>query len=125
VEVSRRSAFALLLVAAGATLLAAEEQKRPEATAVIAGTVFRDPGLALADAKVVLMTEGEKPKKLQETAANFRGEFAFRVPAHEAKYVLKATMKGYRPEQKEAAIHGSQVGDERIEVNLVLMPESK
>jgi hypothetical protein len=96
--------------------------KKPAAYAVVAGTVFRDPGYALPDAKVVLMRRAEpKPKKLQESTTNYRGEFLFRVPPVEATYVLKATLKGYRPEEKEAMISG----EEHIDVNLVLTPESK
>ncbi len=112
------------LLAAGvllSALLGAEPQKNGAPAAVVAGTVFRDPGYALPDAKVVLSAAGEKPKKLQETTSNYRGEYAFRVPAREAKYVVKAAMKGYRPDQKEVSISG----EERVDVNLVLVPEAK
>src|SRR5215475_1603525 len=96
--------------------------KKPAAYAVVAGTVFRDPGFALPDAKVALMLQAEpKPKKLQEYVTNHRGEFAFRVPAKEATYVLRASLKGYRPEEKEAKISG----EEHIDVNIVLTPELK
>ena len=114
------SVLALAVLCGSVALVPAEEQKNAHA-AVIAGTVFRDPGYALADAKVVLSAAGEKPKKLQEASSNYRGEYLFRVPAREAKYVLKATMKGYRPDEKEARISG----EERIDVNLVLVPEGK
>ncbi len=106
----------MLALACASAMFSGEEPK-----AIIAGTVFRDPGFALADAKVVLSSTGEKPKKLQEAATNYRGEFLFHVPARPAKYVVKAAMKGYRPEEKEASIQG----EERIDVNLVLVPESK
>lgn len=97
-------------------------QKKTEVYSVVAGTVFRDPGYALADAKVVLAAAADpKEKKIQEAMTNYRGEFAFRVPAREVKYVVKASMKGYRPDQKEAAVSGG----ERVDVNLVLVPESK
>jgi hypothetical protein len=97
------------------------EKKKPEAFAVVAGTVFRDPGFALPEAKVTLLSKGGKPKKLQEAVTTYRGEFSFRVPPKEATYVIKAAMKGFRPEEKEAAI----AGEDRVEVNLVLIPESK
>ena len=86
--------------------------------AIVAGTVFRDPGFAMPEAKVVLMAG---PRKVQESTTNYRGEFLFRVPAKEAKYVVRATMKGYRPDEKEAEIQG----EERVDINLVLKPESK
>ncbi|HTS77919.1 MAG TPA: carboxypeptidase-like regulatory domain-containing protein [Bryobacteraceae bacterium] len=93
---------------------------------IIEGAVFRDPGLALADAKVVLQAKDNPKAKKRETTTNFRGEFEFRVPAVEAVYVLKATMKGFRADQKEAQVAGGGVpGSERVEVNLVLSPESK
>jgi carboxypeptidase family protein len=95
--------------------------KKPAAYAVVAGTVFRDPGYALPDVKVVLMQREPKPKKLQESTTNYRGEFLFRVPPVEATYVVRASLKGYMPEQKEAKISG----EEHIDVNLVLSPESK
>jgi hypothetical protein len=111
------SAFFMLFCA-----LAFAGGKKPATYAIVAGTVFRDPGFALADAKVVLMARTEpKPKKLHETTTNYRGEFLFRVPPKEANYVLRATLKGYRPDEKEAMISG----EERIDVNLVLVPESK
>ena len=89
---------------------------------VVAGTVFRDPGLALPGATVVLMRKGDaKPKKLQETISNYRGEFAFEVPAVEGAYIVRASLRGFHPEEKEAIISA----DERIEVTLVLVPESK
>ncbi len=114
------SRLALLLVAAGIVLTRADAQKQTE-YAIVAGTVFRDPGYALPEAKVILSAPGEKGKKLQEAVSNYRGEFLFRVPPREAKYVVKAAMKGYRPDEKEATITGS----ERVDVNLVLVPEAK
>ncbi len=111
----------LALFGLGLVALAAPAQKNAGPSSVIAGTVFRDPGYALPEAKVVLLAAGEKPKKLQESSTNYRGEFSFRVPAKEGKYVVKASMKGFRPEEKDAAIQG----EERIDVNLVLKPESK
>ena len=102
--------------------LTAAPDKKPAPHAVVAGTVFRDPGLALPGASVVLMRKDDpKSKKLQEAVSNYRGEFAFQVPAMEAAYVVRASLKGFHPEEKEALISA----DERIEVTLVLVPESK
>jgi hypothetical protein len=101
---------------------AGDRKKAAESYAIVSGTVFRDPGFALPEAKVVLtLRDDAKARKLQEASTNYRGEFTFRVPPKEAAYVVKASMKGYRPEEKEAAISG----EERIEVNLVLTPVSK
>jgi hypothetical protein len=110
----------LLVLCLSAILLAGD--KKPVAYSVVAGTVFRDPGYALPDAKVVLLRPANaKSKKLQESTTNYRGEFLFRVPPVEAAYVVRASLKGFRPEEKEAKISG----EEHIDVNLVLTPESK
>ncbi len=75
---------------------------------MIAGTVFRPPGLALPDAEVtVTPKEGEKPKKLK-TVTNFRGEFAVRVPAVPMKYSVDVKAAGFKPDQKTVAIEGEQ-----------------
>ena len=96
------------------------------AYAVVEGSVFHDPGLALPHAKVVLQLRDDPKSKKREVTASERGEFEFRVPATAAVYVVKATMKGFQPDQKEAAIAGGAVsGQERVTVNLVLSPESK
>jgi Carboxypeptidase regulatory-like domain len=116
---TRISLFAGLLALVS---LNAEPQKKPPPHAVVAGTVFKDPGFALPDVTVVLMRQGDpKHKKLQELVSNFRGEFAFPVPPAEAKYVVRASLKGFHPAEKEVSISG----EERIEVTLVLVPESK
>jgi hypothetical protein len=98
-------------------------KKKPETEhAVVAGTVFRDPGFALPGAKVVLSRKGDpKAKKLQETVTNPRGEFAFEVPPGAATYVVTVSHKGFQSGEKEAMI----AGDERIDVTLSLAPESK
>jgi hypothetical protein len=127
---SRPGAIALMcLCAAG---LAAAGQKNAS-YAVVEGTVFRDPGLALPDAKVIIQLRdipeskksGPKAKK-QEAITNYRGEFQFHVPATAGVYVVTATVKGFHPDHKEAAISGGAPdGQERVTVNLVLSPETK
>jgi hypothetical protein len=97
-------------------------EKKPAVHGVVAGTVFKDPGLALPGATVVLIRKDDpKAKKLQEAVSNYRGEFAFPVPAMQATYIVRASLKGFHPDEKEALISG----EERIEVTLVLVPESK
>jgi Carboxypeptidase regulatory-like domain len=99
-----------------------DKKKEPEAYSIVGGTVFRDPGFALPDATVALMASADpKAKKLQTAEVNYRGEFAFRVPAAGGTYVVKAWAKGYTTEQREATV----AAGERIEVNLVLMPVKK
>ena len=116
---SKLAVAALLLASLSSAALAGD--KKPASYATVAGTVFRDPGLALADAKVVLQLKDQPKSKKLAAVTNYRGEFAFHVPAKAAVYVIKASMKGYRPEQKEATISS----EEHIDVNLVLSPEPK
>jgi len=114
----------LLAILGVCAIVAASGAKKHEAGpyAIVAGTVFRDPGFALPDASVVLMLRGDpKAKKLQQAVSSPRGEFAFRVPPEPATYVVKASAKGYQAEEKEAVISG----EERVEVTLTLVPESK
>jgi len=94
--------------------------------AIVEGTVFRDPGLAVPQVKVVLQLRDDPKAKKQEAVTNYRGEFQFHVPATAAVYVVKAAMKGFHPDQKEAAVSGGAApGQERVEANLLLLPESK
>jgi len=83
--------------------------------------VFREPGYALPEAKVVLtLKDSPKGKKL-ETLTSPRGEFTFRVPPVSATYILKVSSKGFRPDEKEAVV----TGEDRVDVTFVLVPESK
>ena len=90
--------------------------------AVIAGTVFKDSGLAFAGVEVELIPSqpGKKNKK-QVFRTNGRGEFAFRVPALAMEYSIGVKPEGYRPDLKRVKI----VGDERIEQNFLLDRSSK
>jgi hypothetical protein len=113
-------ALTVLLAVAGS--VSAQPKRQPQAYAIVAGTVFHDPGLALPGAKVVLTMRGDlKAKKLQEAETNSRGEFAFRVPPADATYIVKASLKGYVPGEKEAAVSGEM----RVDVNLLLEPQPK
>ncbi len=117
---SRRCAALFLVAAVG--VLSGQSKKQRQAYAIVEGTVFRDPGLALPGAKVILTLKGDaKAKKLLEAETNYRGEFLFRVPPEEATYLVKASLKGYGPEEKEAAVSG----EVRVSVNLVLSPQPK
>jgi hypothetical protein len=105
------------LILCSAALWAAESPY-----AVIAGTVFRDSGLAFAGVEVELIPDqpGKKNKK-QVFRTNGRGEFAFRVPAIAMEYSIGVKPEGYRPDSKRVKI----VGDERIEQNFLLDRSSK
>lgn len=116
----RRSILAAL-VSLG---LIGAEKKKPEKekklSAVIAGTVFRDPGFAIAGAEIELIeirADGKKAKS-RKTVTDGRGEFAFPVPAIEQKYKVKASAKGLQPEEKETA----STPGARIDVFFTLKP---
>ncbi len=94
-----------------------------EDPAVVAGTVFQDPGFALPQAEVVLTVktppQGAKTPKTQKYTCNQRGEFFFHVPPVKAEYLLTAKAKGFGPEEKAALVSG---GPERVDVHFMLKP---
>jgi hypothetical protein len=96
--------------------------QKPE-PAVIAGTVFRDPGFALPGAEVELRLlsplPGKKPPKPSTTRTDARGEFSFQVPPAEAEYKVTARAKGFLPEERIVKLSG---GPERLDVYLTLKP---
>jgi hypothetical protein len=106
----------------GCALLLNAADRNDAPHAVVAGTVFRENGFSLPGAAVTLTVKDapKKAKKLQ-SVSDSRGEFAFRVPPGAAIYVVRASLKGFQPLEKEASVSG----DERVEVTLVLPAESK
>lgn len=83
--------------------------------------MFRENGFSLPGATVTLaMKDAPKGKKLQ-SVSDARGEFAFRVAPEAGTYLVRASMKGFGPAEKEASV----AGEERVEVTLVLPAESK
>jgi hypothetical protein len=114
------AAFLLPVVLAGMLDAQANKAKSAE-TAVIAGTVFRDPGFAQGGAAVVLALKSSPQKKLQQQVTAERGEFSFRVPAGPQSYVISATLKGFQAARQEIEIQGL----EQINATLLLVPESK
>jgi len=118
---SSLAAALVVVLSMAAAPAGAGQQKAPSAYSIVSGTVFRDPGYALPDAKVVLLSKDPRPKKLQEAVTNYRGEFEFRVRPAEATYVVRASSKGYRTEEKEASVSPGV----QVEVSLVLSPETK
>ena len=106
-------ALALLLPAG----VAAAKKKQPEPVAVIAGTVFRDPGFALPSAEVTVTPESGKAKQMK-VVTNVRGEWAVRVPPVPMKYKVDVKSTGFAPQDKTVEIEGEQ----RKEVNFVLTP---
>ena len=116
------SCAALLAAFAAISFGQTKPSKKEAPHAVIAGTVFRDPGFAQPGVAVTLIRKDDpKAKKLQDAVSDHRGEFAFRVPPTQATYVVNATLKGFKPAREEVQIGG----EEQVNATLVLVPESK
>lgn len=121
--VSRRSFFALALAAASAF---AQSSKEPAPRAVIAGTIFREPGFAAPAAEVVLtaVTPPNPKKKFKpmKITASPRGEFAFQVPPVRASYLVRASLPGHEPQELPAEIHGEERVDLSFNLKLAAKP---
>jgi len=113
--------LALAVFSAARSLPAQNRKQKAEPYAVVAGTVFRDPGFAQPGASVVLARKDAPSKKLQEQTSSPRGEFAFRVPPGPAAYLVTATLKGFQTARQEIEIQGQ----EQVNATLLLVPESK
>jgi len=111
--------LAALLLAA----FAAEKRKTVEPYALVAGTVFREPGFALPGAVVTVVPKPEegqtqvKIKKLQ-AVSDARGEFALRVPPVAMRYTVRVTAKGYQSAEKEVSVRGEERTDATFELRL-------
>jgi hypothetical protein len=111
----------LLLLLPAVGLLGQATKKVAAPNAVIAGTVFRDPGFAQPGAPVILTLKSAPTKKLQQQISSPRGEFTFRVPAGHQTYLVTATLKGFQTAREEIEIQDQ----EQINATLLLVPESK
>jgi len=126
---SRFVAVAALLTLLSVHALSGKKKEKPaaESFAVIAGTTYRPPGLSLPGARVRVRPEptadASQAKKLKgaEVVTDSRGEFAIRVPAVPAKWVVNVQASGYQPQSKSVATEGEQ----RLELSFVLEPEMK
>jgi hypothetical protein len=105
----------LLLCVFGAS--AGEKQK---SYAVVAGTVFREPGFTLPGAEVVLrMTvppPGVKHPKPLTARSDGRGEYAFHLPPGRAEYSVSVKADGFVGEEKPAKIES----EERVDIYFTL-----
>lgn len=120
------TAFGVLFLIAAGTAPAAPQKDRPKnaaAYAVVAGTVFREPGFSVPGAEVEIWPVAEpadrKVKKRKEIA-NSHGEFAFRVPPGPTTYNISAVAKGLHKMEKFVTVYG----EERVDVTFMLAPSS-
>ena len=112
---------ALVVTVPWACLFAQKKASKNEPYAIVAGTVFRDPGFAQPGASVVLALKSAPGKKLQQQISSPRGEFSFRVPAGPNTYLVTAALKGFQTAREEIEIQGQ----EQMNATLLLIPESK
>ena len=118
------SKFVFLGLLCALTAAAGDKKKASEPYALIGGTVFRDPGFALAGAQVTLSIVTDQPQpNIKKLTANSdsRGEFVFQVPVAAMHYTVRVTCKGYSPQQKQVSVEGEQ----RVDATFTLSPESK
>jgi hypothetical protein len=103
-------------LAAAASLSAADPY------ALLAGTVFRENGLAFPGASIQLspreITKKRKPVKVLSSP---RGEFAVRVPPGPAEYLISVEFDGYQRAEKSVKL----VGEERIDVSFLMELKKK
>src|SRR5579859_3263638 len=105
-----KSAAGLFLLPAlfWAHSLPAQGHKQQAPYAIIAGTVFRDPGFAQPGASVVLALKSAPNKKQQQQISSPRGEFSFHVPAGPQTYLVTATLKGFQTAREEIEIQDQE-----------------
>jgi Carboxypeptidase regulatory-like domain len=115
-------AAALALVSA-CGLQGAEKRKKPAAPqGVVAGTVFREPGFALPSAELTLVPEKAPPKARKlKAVSDVRGEFAFHVPAEEARYTVSVKANGFESQEKSVVV----TGEARVDLFFQLKPVAK
>lgn len=120
---SLRPLVLVLLLASVAAGLAAtpapEKQKKEEKPyALLFGTVFGPDARGVAGAKVKLRRSDQKKAKW-ELYSDRRGEFAQRVPAGKADYVVWVELKGPEGQSRqEVTVHVEN--DERVDFGLHL-----
>ena len=119
---SSAAVFLVLLLTPGSAR--GSEREKPKPYALIFGTVWDPGGQPLYGVKVKIRRPDEK-KARWELYSNHTGEFAQRVPAGKADYIVWADVKGYKLPNGKKLKPGSEVtvhidDDERSEIGLHL-----
>lgn len=107
------SMWVLLLVLLLPTLTARHPvfaaQKEDKPYALIAGTVWGPDNRPVYGVRVKIRRSTDKPKKVRwEVFSDHHGEFAQRVPAGEADYILTADLKGIKTTDGKP-VHANEV----------------
>ncbi len=100
------------------------DREKPQPYAVIFGTVWDPDGHPLYAVKVKIRRANEK-KPRWELYSNHTGEFAQRLPAGKADYIVSADVKGYKLPSGRQLKPGAEVTvhidyDERSDIGLHL-----
>ncbi len=118
------SAVLLLLSLLAPESARGSERPKPQPYALIFGTVWDPDGHPLYGVKVKIRRAEEK-KVRWEVYSNHNGEFAQRVLAGKADYIVWADVQGYKLPSGKKLKPGSEVnvhidGDERSDIGLHL-----
>jgi hypothetical protein len=102
-----------------------KDKKHDQPYALIYGTVWGPDNSPVYGVHVKIRREGEK-KVRWELYSDHNGEFAQRVPAGQADYVVWADLKGYKAMNGKPLRAGEEVKvhveyDERVDIGLHLM----
>jgi hypothetical protein len=125
VTTPRRAAVSLLALAllsgfaaAGLAAPPAPDKAKEKPYALIFGTVFGPDARGVAGVKVKIRRSDQKKAKW-ELHSDRRGEFAQRVPAGKADYVVWADVPGPKDQpRQEVTVHVEN--DERVDISLHL-----
>lgn len=107
-------------------LLSAPQHAKQKPYALIAGTVWGPDDHPVYGVKVKIRRATDKPNKARwELYSDHMGEFAQRIPAGEADYILSADLKGFKTADgkplrlvQEVTVH--VYNDERADTGLHL-----
>lgn len=110
--------------ASGAWSPRPQSKKSEQPYALIYGTVYGPDDLAVYGVRIHIRRSDQKKPKW-ELFSDHAGEFAQRVPAGQATYVIWADLKGYKPLNGKKLVPGDQVtvqiqNDERADISLHL-----
>jgi hypothetical protein len=111
-------AVAVVIIGSGAARASASDAKHTiKPYALIFGTVWDARNQAAPGVKIRIRRESDKKPKW-ELISDRRGEFAQRVPAQKADYVVWAEVKGKKGRLAETKVHIEN--DERQDIGLHL-----
>jgi len=118
----RRLLFAALAFALACAPALAKDKKTAKADyAVIVGTIYGPDELPAAGVKIDIRRP-DKKKPHWELVSDRRGEFAQRVPAEKADYVVRPDLKD-KQEADKAAVKVHIEKDERQDITLHLISQ--